>query len=82
MRKQLASVEFANLLQINWNEQKIQNNFKTIVDAITEGDKDRLILKEEVQSLKDEVEFIKSMVARQGDANTNQVSNVQNQSGT
>ena len=37
MKKQiLAGVEFSNLLQINWNEQKIQTNFKLIVDALAD----------------------------------------------
>jgi hypothetical protein len=32
----LARVEYANLLSINWNEQKIQTNFRLIVDALNQ----------------------------------------------
>lgn len=54
MKKQLlANVEYANLLQINWNEQKIQNNFKIIVDALADQEKDKKDLRDDLDLLKD-----------------------------
>jgi hypothetical protein len=53
MKKTLLSgVEYSNLLQINWNEQKIQNNFRLIVDALSDHEKERQIVKDDVQTLK------------------------------
>jgi hypothetical protein len=46
MTELLGRVEYSNLLTINWNEQKIQTNFKLIVDAISQQQTDSSGLKE------------------------------------
>lgn len=51
----LAKVEYANLLSINWNEQKIQTNFRLIVDALNQQQFGGSELKTEVERLKEEM---------------------------
>lgn len=51
----LAKVEFANLLSINWNEQKLQTNFRLIVDAIGQQHAGESQLKSELQHVKEEL---------------------------
>lgn len=49
-------MEYTNLLQINWNEQKLQTNFRLIVEAVQGYQLGNSKLKGEVDWLKEEVQ--------------------------
>lgn len=51
----LAKVEYSNLLSISWNEQKIQTNFRLLVDALSQQQAGDSELRSDIQRLKEEV---------------------------
>lgn len=76
MKKLLSAVELTNLLQINWNEQKIQNNFKVIVDALSDQETSTRTFREDIEGLKEEIVFIKALIKEGGTHITNHNVNV------
>lgn len=54
----LGKVEYSNLLQINWNEQKIQTNFRLIVEAMQTQQADNANIKDQLSSLREEIERV------------------------
>lgn len=51
----LSKVEYSNLLSINWNEQKIQTNFRLIVDALGMQQQTNSSLQSQIDRLREEM---------------------------
>lgn len=54
----LSKVEYSNLLSINWNEQKIQTNFRLIVDALGMQQQTTSSLQAQIDKIREEMSHV------------------------